>query len=181
MLAVASALTCAGSGTFLGGCFSPAAFLPLNLAGIALHALVEDDAASPDGAAPNVEPSDEAARETESKSLDLRAARIAIATSVGRAARVCVTSGERQGARVVTLTYEPSGRVSEVRIVPPFAAAPVEACFVDALRDASIAPFEGEATVVRKRFVLAEEPADAASAVDASDVDAAAERAAERQ
>jgi hypothetical protein len=88
------------------------------------------------------------------RSFDAQAARVAIEKALGVAAASCLPSGGKHVEGVATMTYATDGRPSEVRLEPLPQDATVGGCIANALRDAHVPPFDGEAAAVKKRFDL---------------------------
>lgn len=69
-------------------------------------------------------------------------------------AKLCRRPGAVTGAGKVRVTFEPSGSVSTVEVLPPYAGTPTGACVAQKFRMVKVAPFQGSATTIQKGFSL---------------------------
>jgi hypothetical protein len=84
--------------------------------------------------------------------FDPAAAGAAISAALTAATPRCRTPDGPQGRGEALVSYTREGRVTNVVIAPPFADTATGGCIANALRDANVAPFDGEDVTVRKQF-----------------------------
>src|SRR4029077_20986330 len=83
-----------------------------------------------------------AASATPPRTFDAQAARVGIERALGVAAASCLRGGGQRGQGVAKMTSGTDGRPSDVRLEPVPQDATVGACIANALRDASLPPFD---------------------------------------
>jgi serine/threonine-protein kinase len=71
-------------------------------------------------------------------------------------AKMCRRPGAQTGAGKVRVTFDPSGSVSNVDVLPPFAGTGAGACVAQKFRMVAVTPFTGSPTTLQKGFYLAE-------------------------
>jgi hypothetical protein len=82
--------------------------------------------------------------------FDRSAAAAALGGATGQAAG-CKAAGDPSGVAKVSVTFAPSGRVTQALVMgPPFAGTATGGCIARAFRSASVPPFAGEAQTVTK-------------------------------
>jgi hypothetical protein len=83
-----------------------------------------------------------------------KAARSAVDRVAARA-RGCKVAGEPTGSVSTTITFEPSGKVSDVTVTTPrFVGTKVARCVVSRLNDARVPEFSGGPVTVKKSFTV---------------------------
>lgn len=99
---------------------------------------------------PTSKPAASAAPAVASGPFDRSAASAAMSSAVGTASG-CKKEGDPSGVAHVTVTFAPSGRVTQANIGgPPFAGTPTGGCIAKAFKTAKIPPFEGDPVTVSK-------------------------------
>lgn len=75
--------------------------------------------------------------------------------SAGRSAASCLEAGELRRSMSVSVTFAPSGRATRAVITGgPHRATPVGSCIAQRLRNATVAPFEGEPVTIHTTIHL---------------------------
>jgi hypothetical protein len=71
-------------------------------------------------------------------------------------AKMCRRPGAQTGAGKVQVTFDPSGSVSAVEVMPPYAGTGAGSCVAQKFRMVKVPPFKGSPTTLQKGFHLAE-------------------------